>query len=178
MNRSGIFQVAFEQQRYGKSGVVKQEPPVGDVEDRWIHEQRLQIDHPSFFCGQGDSPPFGVDDTRPRGAWYLHQTSQQPTQQQQQQQQQERGQQQQQQEPVSLPVPRSRTPDNLTNGSGSGGQSNTSTSTAVAAAVEAALRSVPPQSNTTGWGRVTHNLDNDHQAQNVAGATIAGTGGA
>lgn len=72
MNRSGIFQIAFDHDKHGE-GTVKLEPSEGEDEERWIHEQRLEIDHPDFFCGQGSDPPRGPDDSRPRGSWYLHQ---------------------------------------------------------------------------------------------------------
>lgn len=119
MNRSGIFQIAFDQDRYGNKSAVKQEPsgqvPSGTEDtDRWIHEQRLQIDHPNFFCGQGDTPPVGLDNCRPRGAWFLHQKSVV-----------QREQDQQQQpvlQPVAPPVAplvaSSRTPYSLSNGGG------------------------------------------------------------
>jgi len=79
MSRSGIFQIAFDHDRYGHKS-IKQELSGTEAyqdedtdTDRSVHEQRLQIDHPDFFCGQGDTPPVGVDNSRPRGAWYLHQ---------------------------------------------------------------------------------------------------------
>lgn len=129
MNRSGIFQIAFDRDRYGPKS-VKQEPgpSVTDAEestDRSITEQRLQIDHPDFFCGHGDKPPVGIDNCRPKGAWYLHYVHERaavrPVSEQEQQQPVS--------EPVSPPpVACDRTPHNFINGGG--GQSSISSSPA------------------------------------------------
>lgn len=93
MNRSGRFQIAFDHDKNGLGGssssssgggsggsggsgsssvTVKAEMSEDSEDARWIHEQRLEIDHPHYFCGQGSNPPHGVDDSRVRGAWYLH----------------------------------------------------------------------------------------------------------
>ena len=133
MNRSGIFQIAFEHDRYGRKvqSSVKQEPGGVRDTDRWIHESRLQIDHPDFFCGRGDSPPVGIDNCRPRGAWYLHRAAVAPGQGQEQGRGQEQGQEQEQGQdrpvppppPPPPPVACSRTPHVLSNGSSSSGNS-------------------------------------------------------
>lgn len=120
MTRSGIFQIAFDHDRYGNKSAVKQEPSgtgagagIDEDEQRWIHEQRLQIDHPDFFCGQGGPPPVGIDNGRPRGAWFLHEravTQPQP----------EQEREQQQPAALSPPAACSRTPHDLSNGGGGG----------------------------------------------------------
>lgn len=73
MNRSGIFLIAFDHDKNGKR-LIKQEPGAEVEQETWIHEQRLEIDHPNFFCGVGNDPPRGTDEGRPSGAWYLHDT--------------------------------------------------------------------------------------------------------
>ena len=145
MNRSGIFQIAFDHDRYGNKSEVKQEPSAtqgeeeeeedDDDTERWIHEQRLQIDHPDFFCGQGDNPPVGIDNCRPRGAWFLHRSppvQRQQGQEQEQAQAQGQGQEQEQPalDPASPPAACSRTPHNLSNGGGGQGSSTTTSSSA------------------------------------------------
>lgn len=71
MNRSGIFQIAFDHDKDGERSTHHESPE--ELEDtRWIHEQRLEIEHPDFFCGHGNNPPRGPDNSRPKGAWYLH----------------------------------------------------------------------------------------------------------
>lgn len=162
MNRSGIFQIAFEHDRYGKNGGVKQElGSTSDEEERWIHEQRLQIDHPDFFCGQGNNPPVGVDNDRPRGAWYLHQSTT-PT---------------QHHQAVSC----SRTPHNLSSGNGYGGGSGSggggsSASPAVGAAQQSAL----PPSGPAAWSHAPHGSGNGHGAGSssfaAAFASVAAAG--
>ena len=127
MNRSGIVQIAFDHNRYGQKN-VKQEPGGSDAEDdadRWITEQRLNVDHPDFFCGQGALPPRGIDDRRPRGAWYLHQGAAvvQPVSEQQQEQQHS--------QPASAPAsspPMACDPNPQNFRSGGGGQSSSSSS--------------------------------------------------
>eukprot|EP00903_Cladosiphon_okamuranus_P006696 g6535.t1 len=165
MNRSGIFLIAFDHDRYGTKSAVKQEPSPSGTEleegtDRRIHEQRLQIEHPQFFCGRGADPPVGIDSDRPRGAWYLHlRTAVQRRQQQEQEEAQEQAQEQAQTQPQAqereqpavgpvLPpqVGCSRTPHNLCNGSG--GQSSSIGSTSIS----------PPLSllHVAGGGPVSH----------------------
>lgn len=65
MNRGGIFQIAFDHD----NAMAKL---VSSEEKGWLREQRLEIDHPDFFCGTGTDPPVGADESRPKGAWYLH----------------------------------------------------------------------------------------------------------
>lgn len=72
MTRGGIFQIAFD---HDKAGGLKGNPAgqQGDAEDiKWIHEQRLEIESRHYFCGKGSSPPRGIDSSRPKGSWYLH----------------------------------------------------------------------------------------------------------
>ncbi|CAM9342362.1 unnamed protein product [Ascophyllum nodosum] len=70
MNRGGIFQIAFD---HDNSNVVPSHEDKG-----WLREQRLEIDHPDFFCGTGNDPPIGADESRPKGAWYLHSAGERP----------------------------------------------------------------------------------------------------
>lgn len=67
MNRGGIFQIAFDHDNVMTKLLPSQEDDKG-----WLREQRLEIDHPDFFCGTGNDPPVGADESRPKGAWYLH----------------------------------------------------------------------------------------------------------
>lgn len=158
MSRSGIFQIAFDYHRWYDSSTVKQEPSGTEDTDRLIYEQRLQIEHPDFFCGQGDSPPVGIDNTRPRGAWFLHQrAAMQPEQEQEQPVLQPVAHPvahpvaqpvaQPETQPAAQPLACSRTPHSLSTGSGGssggGGSSNNS--------------QVLPQSHMT-WNPVSHGV--------------------
>ncbi|CAM9375486.1 unnamed protein product [Ectocarpus fasciculatus] len=167
MNRSGIFQIAFDHDRQGQKSAVKKEPGSHGVDERWIHEQRLSIEHPDFFCGQGDSPPIGIDHLRPKGAWYLHQG-----------------------QVVSPPDMCSRTP-RLSDRSGSGDHSSSSTdssssvgssssspatATAAATAPQPAPQPAPPVSDPVAWNQSSLGSDSVHGASSVAAA--AGQSGA
>ncbi|CAM9597440.1 unnamed protein product [Ectocarpus sp. 12 AP-2014] len=147
MNRSGIFQIAFDHDRQGQRSAVKTEPGSIGEDERWIHEQRLSIEHPDFFCGQGDSPPIGIDNLRPKGAWYLHQG-----------------------QGVSPPDMCSRTP-RLSNGNDSGGHSSSSSSSssspATATATAAATAPVP---DPVVWNQSSLGSDSVHGANSAAAA--------
>ncbi|CBJ31060.1 expressed unknown protein [Ectocarpus siliculosus] len=144
MNRSGIFQIAFDHDRQGQRSAVKTEPGSNGEDERWVHEQRLSIEHPDFFCGQGDSPPIGIDNLRPKGAWYLHQG-----------------------QGISPPDMCSRTP-HLSNGSDSGGHSSSSSSSpATATATAAATAPVP---DPVAWNQSSLGSDSVHGANSEAAA--------
>ncbi|CAN0541256.1 unnamed protein product, partial [Ectocarpus sp. 12 AP-2014] len=146
MNRSGIFQIAFDHDRQGQRSAVKTEPGSIGEDERWIHEQRLSIEHPDFFCGQGDSPPIGIDNLRPKGAWYLHQG-----------------------QGVSPPDMCSRTPHS-SNGNDSGGHSSSSSSSSSPATATATAAATAPVPDPVAWNQSSLGSDSVHGANSAAAA--------